>query len=79
MFLPPPLIISYVGFTSVPLEAPFSAGYKNAIAGTNLGHPDQIRSLFIGFQQYLYRPAAAGHPYPRASRAQGRGMLELCP
>ena len=32
--------------------------YNNAIADAvaDLGHPDQIRSLFIGFQQYLYQP-----------------------
>jgi type I restriction enzyme R subunit len=33
--------------------------YNNAIADAiaDLGQPDQIRSLFVGFQHYLYQPA----------------------
>jgi len=33
--------------------------YKNAIADAlvDLGNPDQIRGLFIGFQRYLYEPS----------------------
>ena len=35
--------------------------YKNAIADAvaDLGSPEQIRDLFIGFQRYLYQPVAA--------------------
>ena len=35
--------------------------YKNAIADAtaDLGNPDQIRGLFIGFQRYLYEPSGA--------------------
>ena len=40
--------------------------YKNAIADAtiDLGRPDEIRGLFIGFQRYLYEPSGA---YSRAS------------
>lgn len=33
--------------------------YKNAIADAvaDLGSPEQIRGLFIGFQRYLYEPS----------------------
>jgi type I restriction enzyme, R subunit len=33
--------------------------YNNAItdAIADLGQPDQIRTLFVGFQHYLYQPA----------------------
>jgi type I restriction enzyme R subunit len=35
--------------------------YKNAIADAtfDLGRPDEIRGLFIGFQRYLYEPSGA--------------------
>jgi type I restriction enzyme R subunit len=35
--------------------------YRNAIADatTDLGRPDEIRGLFIGFQRYLYEPSGA--------------------
>jgi type I restriction enzyme R subunit len=33
--------------------------YRNAIADAtaDLGNPEQIRGMFIGFQQYLYEPS----------------------
>ena len=35
--------------------------YKNAISDAlaDLGDPDQIWGLFIGFQRYLYEPSGA--------------------
>ena len=38
--------------------------YHDSIADAvaDLGKPDEIGSIFAGFQKYLYQPAATGHP-----------------
>ena len=44
--------------------------YQNAIADAlaDLGRPDQVRRVFVGFQRHLYQraPLRSGHPAPPA-------------